>query len=342
MAVQTMPQQQSTLSSILPLLMSSGNSTQTSTTTKNGLGSDVYAQIASLINNPGLSKDAAISDSNAAVSAAIKKVVQDNMPQLNDALKSTGGYSSTTNQLLQDNLAAQAAQAGAGLQLAQINSYLNQNANQSLQAAQTLASANNTTTQTTQTNNASPAASTLGTDTMTALLGTLGTAAAVGAGKLAYGAASDYLSAPAMYADGTTAILNDSGAAVSNGDQLLSGIGSAMGCFITTAVCQYLGKPDDCHELTALRAFRDSYMQETEERKALVAQYYEIAPKYVAALKAKKPHIKEPIYVYIYNIYIIPAVRWIDEGKVDLAFKAYCNLMEYMRQMHFVLTAEEE
>ena len=28
-------------------------------------------------------------------------------------------------------------------------------------------------------------------------------------------------------------------------------------CFITTAVCQELGKPDDCAELTAFRAFRD-------------------------------------------------------------------------------------
>jgi hypothetical protein len=31
-------------------------------------------------------------------------------------------------------------------------------------------------------------------------------------------------------------------------------------CFITTAVCQELGKPDDCAELTAFRAFRDGYL----------------------------------------------------------------------------------
>ena len=31
-------------------------------------------------------------------------------------------------------------------------------------------------------------------------------------------------------------------------------------CFITTAVCQELGKPDDCEELTAFRAFRDGYL----------------------------------------------------------------------------------
>lgn len=32
-------------------------------------------------------------------------------------------------------------------------------------------------------------------------------------------------------------------------------------CFITTAVCEAEGKPDDCAELTAFRAFRDGYLK---------------------------------------------------------------------------------
>ena len=34
-------------------------------------------------------------------------------------------------------------------------------------------------------------------------------------------------------------------------------------CFITTAICEAQGKPDDCAELTAFRAFRDGYLMET-------------------------------------------------------------------------------
>ncbi|MDE0410178.1 MAG: hypothetical protein OXN81_20225 [Alphaproteobacteria bacterium] len=41
---------------------------------------------------------------------------------------------------------------------------------------------------------------------------------------------------------------------------------------------------DDGPTLTALRAFRDGYMQETAERRALVARYYEMAPRIVAAI----------------------------------------------------------
>ena len=41
---------------------------------------------------------------------------------------------------------------------------------------------------------------------------------------------------------------------------------------------------DDGPTLTALRAFRDGYMQRTPERRELVRRYYEIAPRIVAAI----------------------------------------------------------
>ena len=56
-------------------------------------------------------------------------------------------------------------------------------------------------------------------------------------------------------------------------------------CFITTAVCEAEGKPDDCPQLTAFRSFRDGWLSETEEGRALVREYYEIAPAIVAAMR---------------------------------------------------------
>ena len=57
------------------------------------------------------------------------------------------------------------------------------------------------------------------------------------------------------------------------------------GCFLTEAVVGAQGiETDDGPTLTALRAFRDGYMQQTPERRALVARYYEIAPRIVAAI----------------------------------------------------------
>ena len=55
-------------------------------------------------------------------------------------------------------------------------------------------------------------------------------------------------------------------------------------CFITTAVCQELGKPDDCAELTAFRAFRDGYLAAQPDGEALIREYYNIAPGIVTCI----------------------------------------------------------
>ena len=56
-------------------------------------------------------------------------------------------------------------------------------------------------------------------------------------------------------------------------------------CFLTTAVVERRGaEADDGPTLTALRRFRDGYMMQTPERRALVAEYYGIAPRIAAAI----------------------------------------------------------
>lgn len=55
-------------------------------------------------------------------------------------------------------------------------------------------------------------------------------------------------------------------------------------CFITTAVCESEGKPDDCAELTAFRAFRDGYLKAQPDGEALIEEYYRIAPTIVMCI----------------------------------------------------------
>lgn len=45
------------------------------------------------------------------------------------------------------------------------------------------------------------------------------------------------------------------------------------GCYLTTAVCEWKGLPDDCEELTILRKFRDEFVP-----KNMVEEYYKVAP----------------------------------------------------------------
>ena len=66
-----------------------------------------------------------------------------------------------------------------------------------------------------------------------------------------------------------------------------SGGGGDGGCFLTTAVTESRGEADGGPALTALRAFRDGYMTRTAGRRALVVEYYAIAPRIVAAIPAQ-------------------------------------------------------
>ena len=61
--------------------------------------------------------------------------------------------------------------------------------------------------------------------------------------------------------------------------------GGGGDCFLTTAIVERRGiEADGGPTLTALRRFRDGYMMKTPKRRALVAEYYEIAPRIAAAI----------------------------------------------------------
>ena len=62
--------------------------------------------------------------------------------------------------------------------------------------------------------------------------------------------------------------------------------GGDGGCFLTTAITELRGEADNGPTLSLLRAFRDGYMTRSAERRALVAEYYAIAPAIAAAIPA--------------------------------------------------------
>lgn len=83
-------------------------------------------------------------------------------------------------------------------------------------------------------------------------------------------------------------------------------------CFLTTSMCKYYGKPDDCPELNQLRQFRDTWMSLSEEGKSLISEYYEIAPQIVEAID-NESH-PEQVYEMIKNI-IDQCINLINNGE---------------------------
>ena len=96
------------------------------------------------------------------------------------------------------------------------------------------------------------------------------------------------------------------------------------GCFLTSACVSYMGKEDDCEELTTLRNFRDTYMRSTESGRALIDEYYVAAPMIVKKIDGSEN--KDEHYEYIYSV-IKKCLRLIGQGKNEETVNEYRDMV---------------
>ncbi len=107
----------------------------------------------------------------------------------------------------------------------------------------------------------------------------------------------------------------------------------SSGCFLTSACTEARGMPDDCHELTVLRNFRDGYLRSQPEGEAEIAEYYAVAPRIVASIQQRPD--RTDIFETIYRDLVAPCVSMIEQGKREEAhflYRAYTKklALQYM------------
>ena len=102
----------------------------------------------------------------------------------------------------------------------------------------------------------------------------------------------------------------------------------ADNCFVTTAVCGDSGLPDDCRELTVLRAFRDRHMTTSPARAAMLTEYYQKAPDLVAKINFSA--YRSEIYAVLREQFINPAVQAAESGDDLLAERLYVDGMNWV------------
>ena len=100
-------------------------------------------------------------------------------------------------------------------------------------------------------------------------------------------------------------------------------------CFITTAVCAYQEKPDDCAELTAFRAFRDGWLSRQPLGVHQRSTYYRIAPAIVTAINVTEP---ERIYPAIWQAYLRPCYQALQAGQLRRCRKLYTAMVRSLRK----------
>lgn len=100
-------------------------------------------------------------------------------------------------------------------------------------------------------------------------------------------------------------------------------------CYITTAVCETLGKPDDCYELMMFRQFRDDYLQKQHNGEQLIREYYSCAPDIVKSID--KQEQRERIYENIWNDYLKVCLKNIEEGQNQSCQENYKKMVKNLQ-----------
>jgi hypothetical protein len=100
-------------------------------------------------------------------------------------------------------------------------------------------------------------------------------------------------------------------------------------CYITSAVCLDMGKPDDCRELTLFRKFRDQWLRQQANGEAEIQDYYRCAPGICEAIE--KTERQKEIYNEIYNTYVLPCVSLIAENDFSSCYHLYTKMVSSLK-----------
>ncbi len=103
-------------------------------------------------------------------------------------------------------------------------------------------------------------------------------------------------------------------------------------CYITTAVCESLGKSDDCYELEMLRTYRDVYLAEQADGQELIDLYYDIAPTIVNRINRQDN--ASAVYEGIYREYLCPCIKTIEQHENEQCKEIYTAMMQDLQKKY--------
>lgn len=106
--------------------------------------------------------------------------------------------------------------------------------------------------------------------------------------------------------------------------------GIKEGCFVTTAVCDSLGKFDDCYELMTFRKFRDTWLTAQPDGKNLINEYYAVAPQIVANINRLTNPAK--VYKKIWQNHLEPCLNFLRNNDNISCKNKYIEMMHELKK----------
>ena len=104
------------------------------------------------------------------------------------------------------------------------------------------------------------------------------------------------------------------------------------GCFITTAVCETSGLPDDCYELTMMRSFRDNWVAKQAGGDAVIVEYYDCAPSIVEAIDSLPE--ANTIWDSIRDQYITPCIGFLEKKDDSSCYELYQRMVADLKKQY--------
>ena len=101
-------------------------------------------------------------------------------------------------------------------------------------------------------------------------------------------------------------------------------------CFITTAVCDSLGRADDCYELNAFRSFRDGWLANAQDGQRKIQEYYLFAPLLVQKINQHRDSAK--IYRDIWQTWLRPCLKQLENGEPAACAHTYETMVRQLEQ----------
>lgn len=103
-------------------------------------------------------------------------------------------------------------------------------------------------------------------------------------------------------------------------------------CYITTAVCESLNKPDDCFELNLLRNYRDNILVKEEGGNDIINEYYDIAPTIVKRInRSENP---SEVYASLYRNYILGCIDNIENENYEKCKETYASMVNELKSKY--------
>lgn len=115
-------------------------------------------------------------------------------------------------------------------------------------------------------------------------------------------------------------------------ETLVGGFKRFKFCFITTATCLSEGKPDDCAELTAFRAFRDGWLRSQPQGEAMIAEYYAVAPAIVACVEYCDDSAER--YREIRSRWLAPCYAALQNAQPEECFARYADMVATLKKRY--------